>query len=350
MHLQSLASAFPPGSYTQAECWQIIRDSSAAKALRGRSLKLLEKILLGDSGIERRHFCVSDPSQVFSQDAESLNREFEFHAPKLGGEALTKALSRAEIKATDLDAIFVCTCTGYICPGITSHIAEQLGMRPDAYLQDLVGLGCGAAIPTLRSAEGFLSANPDATVAVIAVEVCSAAFYIDDNPGVLISLCLFGDGASASIWRQNPSPAAAGGAIYRASNFKTVHKPDQREKIRFVNAGGKLKNQLHRSVPEVAAEAVSELFSAGPDPDKIDRILTHTGGRDVIDALESRLPVDSLTESREVLRDYGNLSSPSVLIALERHLASENPAENLWLTAFGAGFACHSMELSRESL
>lgn len=342
MYLQSIASAFPPYFYTQRECWEKLLDTPAPGFLRKRSMSILEKVLLGDTGIDKRHFCVPDLPNIFLRDAETLNREFEIHAPKLGGQALTKALDRAGLAATDIDAVFLCTCTGYLCPGVTSHLAEQLGMRPDVYLQDLVGLGCGAAIPTLRSAEGFLRVNPEATVAVVAVEICSAAFYLDDDPGVLISLCLFGDGASASIWRAAPP---ASGPAYRIGGFQTVHKPELREKIRFVNAEGKLKNKLHRSVPAVAADAVSELYAATGYNGDAHRILAHPGGRDVIEALESKLPVASLPESREVLRNYGNLSSPSVLVALENHLASANPDEKLWLTSFGAGFACHAVGL-----
>src|SRR5690606_35807451 len=151
---------------------------------------------------------------------------------------------------------FVCTCTGYLCPGVTSHVAERLGLRSDAYLADLVGLGCGAAIPTLRAAQGFLAANPGATVATVAVEICSAAFYADDDPGVLISLCLFGDGAAAAIWRGDGAPGD-----WQAGHFTTTHRPVEREKIRFVNAGGKLRNKLHRTVPGLAADAVAELYA-----------------------------------------------------------------------------------------
>jgi len=304
-------------------------------------MTLLEKVLLGDSGIDERRFCVGDTSTIFSRDAESLSLEFEVQAPKLGGEALAKALSQLGEDAGKIDALFVCTCTGYLCPGVSSHLAEQYGMRPDCYLQDLVGLGCGAAIPTLRSADAFLTANPDATVAVVAVEICSAAFYMDDDPGVLISLCLFGDGASASIWRSTPP---AQGPAYKISGFRTVHKPADREKIRFVNSQGKLKNKLHRSVPDLAAIAVRELYDASGHHGEV-RILAHPGGRDVVEALEANLPTGPLVESREILRRYGNLSSPSVMVALEEHLISGSLADHLWLTSFGAGFACHSAEL-----
>jgi alkylresorcinol/alkylpyrone synthase len=77
-----------------------------------------------------------------------------------------------------------------------------------------------------------------------------------------------------------------------------------------------------------------------------DKVIAHTGGRDVVEALEATLPDCRLTETREVLRRYGNISSPSVLVALEEAL--KTPARNLWLTAFGAGFAAHSCELNRE--
>ncbi len=345
MHLHAIASAFPEFAYTQQECWERIKMAPAARLLKTRSLTLLEKILTGDSGIEKRHFCIPNPPEIFLKSAQELNRDFERNAPLIAGRALSQAIDSAEIAPGEVDALFVCTCTGYLCPGITSHLAEQLGFRADAYLQDLVGLGCGAAIPTLRSASDFLAANPEATVAVVAVEISSAAFFMSDEPGVLISLCLFGDGASASIWRGEPRD---GGLRHRLGNFRTVHKPEQREKIRFVNAGGKLKNQLDRAVPGLAAEAVRELYLASGRNGDIDRVLAHPGGRDVIEAIETAMPEHPLPESREVLREAGNLSSPSVLVALEKHLAGGEVGRNLWLTAFGAGFSCHSAEFARE--
>ena len=230
--------------------------------------------------------------------------------------------------------------TGYLCPGPSSHIAESLGLRPDAYLCDLIGLGCGAAIPTLRAAHGYLAANPSHTVAVVAVEVSSAAFYINDEPGVLISLCLFGDGAAASILTGNPNYDDC----RSFHGFDTHHVPAEREKIRFVNSAGKLKNQLHRSVPELAAKAVSTLYARLEK--RPDQIIAHSGGRDVIESIESALPPFQLTETREVLRRHGNMSSPSVLFALKERMQNSPRNESLWLTAFGAGFAAHSCQFS----
>jgi len=309
--------------------------------LKPRSVALMEKIFAnGTSGIHRRNLALDSIIAPFGQGAEMLNNNFEREAPLLAGEALLGALRKAGRVAAEVDALFVCTCTGYLCPGVSSHLAEQAGLRHDVYLSDLVGQGCGAAIPMMRAAHGFLAANPQAVVATVAVEICSAAFFADDDPGVLISLCLFGDGAAAAIWTADGSAGE-----WQAGQFTTTHRPAEREKVRFVNSEGKLKNQLHRAVPGLAAEAVAELFALRSD--EPDQVLAHSGGRDVVEALESVLPFD-LIETRGVLRDHGNMSSPSVLFALERRLTEARPDDQrLWLTAFGAGFAAHACEMWR---
>ncbi|GAA5116063.1 stilbene synthase [Luteolibacter yonseiensis] len=341
MYLRSLATAVPPNSFTQTTCWDAMRDSKLLPRLKPRSAGLLEKILTGGtSGIDSRNLALETVGESFGSDAEELNQRFEREAPVLAMKALSESLRRSGHGASEIDALFVCTCTGYLCPGLTSHIAELTGMRHDAYLSDIVGLGCGAAIPTMRAAQGFLAANPGAVVATVAVEVCSAAFFANDDPGVLISLCLFGDGAAAAVWTNKGAPGD-----WQAGHFTTTHRPEDREKVRFVNSQGKLKNQLHRSVPGLAAEAVAGLYALRKG--EPDQVLAHSGGRDVVEALESVLPFE-LAETREVLRDFGNMSSPAVLFALERRLSANRPQDRrLWLTAFGAGFAAHACELWR---
>jgi alkylresorcinol/alkylpyrone synthase len=280
---------------------------------------------------------------VFDLDADQLNAAFRSEAPRLAARALTAALESAGAGAGELDALLICTCTGYLCPGVTSYVAEELGLRSDTWLQDLVGLGCGAAIPTLRAAEAVLAAKPEALVACVAVEVCSAAFYLDDDPGVLISACLFSDGAAATLWRGG---APTGAAPLRIHTFSTVHQPVNRDRIRFEQRGGKLRNLLDPAVPQLAAAAVSGLFEqerARPGARPLTRILAHPGGRDVLDALEQALPGYPLDSSRRVLSRYGNMSSPSVLFALEDALGNARPDErgDWWLVSFGAGFSAH---------
>ncbi len=336
MFLRSIATTMPPRSWTQAQCWDSLRDASAIKSLKPRSRTLLERVLLGDNGISTRHFAVNSLGEVFSRQAQQLNESFEREATALAAKALRDALEKAELGA--VDALFICTCTGYLCPGLASYVAEALELPPNVYLLDVMGAGCGAALPTLRAACHYLKANPTHRAAVVAVEICSSAFFVSDDPGVLVSLCLFGDGAAALIL---DGEEVRRGDL-RFANFGTLHLPEHREKIRFVNREGKLCNQLHRSVPSVAALAVHTLHQKHDLTTH--HVVSHAGGRDVLAAIHERLPQESLAEAYAALRQGGNMSSPSVLFALERALAQCEGAP-LWLTSFGAGFVSHSCTL-----
>ena len=310
MFLQSIASAVPPCSFTQADCWEIIQQSPVKQRLDRRTQLTLRTILRGESGVQTRHFAVPEIGGVFDLTADQLNAAFRAEAPKLAARALAKALEKSGSVAEEIDALLICTCTGYLCPGVSSYVSELLGLRPNVFLQDLVGLGCGAAIPTLRAAQAVLAAQPHALVACVAVEICSAAFYLDEDPGVIISACLFSDGAAATLWRSTPGI----------------------------------------SVPSLAAGAVSQLYAAttatrGARP--IARVIAHPGGRDVLNALETALPEFSLASSRSVLRNFGNMSSPSVLFALEEALRGDFPDRNQdwWMVSFGAGFSAHGCRI-----
>jgi predicted naringenin-chalcone synthase len=346
MQLQALFTANPPAIFTQASCAEIAKTPAVADRLTRRSQLILRSVLTGDSGIKQRHFALSDIPEVFDYSADRLNEVFRREAPSLAANALTGALARAGVRPDELDALFICTCTGYLCPGVTSYVAENLGLRSDAVLSDIVGHGCGAALPMLRDAHNFLCAQPDAVVATVAVEICSAAFYLDDDPGVLISACLFGDGAAAAIWRSRDSM----GSGLHCRDFATLHRPQNRDEIRFEQRDGKLRNLLKPSVPSLAAEAVQTLLSSeqarqGARP--IAQIAAHPGGREVINAVAERLPQFDFSAGRRVLQAYGNMSSPSVLFVLDELLKSGKPGadEDWWLVSFGAGFSAHSCRL-----
>lgn len=341
MYLHGLGVATPRNAFRQSEIWECFQREERFHELTGRSQGLLEKLLTGDNGIEERRIVMNEPGELFRLDAEGLNRKYEAEAPALATEGVLRALEQAGVRVAEVDALFVCTCTGYLCPGLSSYVAEELELRSDAFLQDAMGFGCGAAIPMWRVADGFLAANPGATVVTVAVELCSLAFYLNNEPGVLISACLFGDAAAASVWK-----GTNGKGEMRIGGFRTVHQPENRERIRFVNEGGYLKNQLDRRVPELAGQAVGRLWESRlAEPC---RVISHSGGRDVIESVEKELKV-SLGETREVMRKYGNCSSPSVVMGLEERVRSGGEDERLWLTSFGAGFSAHSCELWREN-
>lgn len=345
MYLQALATAVPAASYTQEECWEILQRSPAKQRLNHRSLMVVQTVLKGESGVEKRHFAVPDVDRVFDLSSDELNAAFCSSAPPLAGRALSAGLEKLGAKPQEIDALFICTCTGYLCPGLSSYVSEALGLRSDVFALDLVGQGCGGAIPTLRAAAAYCAANPDALVATIAVEVCSAAFYLDDDIGVLVSACIFGDGAAAALWRGKDVVKNG----LKIGGFQSLHLPESRDLLRFEQRDGKLRNRLDVTVPKLAARSVKQLYDETVAGKPVAKVVAHGGGKTVIEAVEHALGGTPLASSRDVLRRYGNMSSPSVLFALEHALEKGAPQTggDWWLVSFGAGFTAHSCRLER---
>jgi alkylresorcinol/alkylpyrone synthase len=220
-----------------------------------------------------------------------------------------------------------------------------MGLRSDVLALDLVGQGCGAALPNLRNAEALLSSGRCQRVLSVCVEVCSAAVFLDDDPGVLISACLFADGAGAAVLADQPNASGRGAEWMCASS---ILSPAERDLLRFEQKGGLLRNLLTPSIPKLAARHAATVLDEVLTQTELtrDRIATwiwHAGGRDVLRALRDRLGIAEadLCWSAAVLRDVGNVSSPFVLFALQRALAHQAPGGFWWLSAFGAGFSCH---------
>src|SRR5207302_2862196 len=123
--------------------------------------------------------------------------------------------------------------------------------RPDVFALDLVGQGCGAALPNLRTADALLAGKRAEKVLSVCVEVCSAAFFLDDDAGVLISACLFGDGAGAAVLSNRPSKTLRR-VEWKFGSSNLV--PEQRETLRFSHKNGMLRNILLPQVPQVAGD------------------------------------------------------------------------------------------------
>src|SRR4029077_6551036 len=142
-------------------------------------------------------------------------------------------------------------------PGLSSYIVERLGLPTGIVALDLVGQGCGAAVPNLQTAHALLESRRAPRVLSICVEVCSAAFYLDDDPGVLISACLFGDGAGAAVLAN----AANGGRRVEWKGSGSVLQPLDRDLLRFEQKRGMLRNILAPEVPSLAARHAEKVFA-----------------------------------------------------------------------------------------
>jgi predicted naringenin-chalcone synthase len=351
MFITGLGTAAPPRRYAQRDCWEALQGAEEFFRLTERSQAILKKVLTGRSGIVTRHLALENLGQAFELTPDVLHDRFRTHAPMLAADAAQAALRDAVLAPEQVDALIISTCTGYLCPGLTSYVSERLGLRPDILALDLVGQGCAAALPNLQTGQALLASGRCPQVLAICVEVCSAALFFDNDPGVLISACLFGDGAGAAVLATRPN-------LRRRLEWKTsasVLAPGSRDLLRFEQRAGMLRNILTPQVPAVAAQyaehVLNNLLRRGVvRRDQISAWALHPGGREVLTALRHSLGLNGrdLRWSEAVLSEFGNVSSASLFFVLQAALAGSAPSGYWWLSSFGAGFSCHGALLEVE--
>ena len=183
-------------------------------------------------------------------------------------------------------------------------------------MYDLVGSGCGGAIPNLEISESLVKQTGDGVVVSVSVEICTATFQMEDDLSLLLSNTLFGDGAAAAVLWMRPQ-----GYELVASARRYV--PEQRESIRYVHKNGQLHNQLSLRLPELvrkaAAQVVADVLAPRSlKPGDIKHWALHSGGEKIINAVrdEIGLSEEQVHATRSVLSEYGNMSSPTVWFVL----------------------------------
>ncbi len=343
--LRSLAIAVPPLRVTSPEAYEFF---STAFQLAPKEQELYRRLLL-EGPVESRYLGMDYVEQARETDPDRLNARFLRHARLTAAEAARRALAAAGLTPSDIGALVVNTCTGYVCPGLTSYLADDLDLPRGIHAFDIVGMGCGAALPNLECAAGLLALDGSRPVLSIAVEICSATLFMGPDPGLIVSNCIFGDGAAAAVLTEERSggpPFAA-----RFKGFSAVLAPEYRESLRYRQEGGRLRNRLSIRVPQIGsrlgAEALERLLAPrGLSKRDIRWWAAHAGGTAVLDEVGERIGLDpeALRFSRAVFREYGNMSSPSVLFGLERVLREGRPAAGDLgvLLAFGAGFSAYA--------
>lgn len=359
--ITGVGTATPATRYTKAECLLAFRESRWYEKLDARARFVAHTVLERDNGIDERRLAVASLEDVFTIDADTLAARFLAHAPSLATDAARRALANAGTAATSIDAIVVSTCTGYLCPGLCGYVIERLGLRADVMAFDLVGQGCAAALPNLQLGHNLLRSGSCEHVLSVCVEVSSAAMYLDSDPGVVISACLFGDGAGAAVLS---SQRAALGVAANATALHTpqirwvdsasLTVPQHRNALKFELRQGLLRNILTREVPALASVHAAQVLEtvlqrSGLETEDIGEWIMHAGGRDVLRALERELGLNAhaLRYSAAMLRQYGNLSSAFVYFVLQAARSDNTGGAGgakrgwWWLSSFGAGFSCH---------
>ncbi len=345
-HIAAVAVATPLLSLQQADAGRYLAERYSG-SLNPRNRSLMQS-LFSNAAIQRRSFAMESPDELFSEDRDARILRFTRWAVDLSAEAIEKALVLAGAERRDVAGLVVNTCTGYICPGIATYLIERLGLDRTIRVYDLVGSGCGGALPNLEVAETLLGRTPDKVVVSASVEICTATFQMGNNLSLLVSNALFADGASAAVlWRRRE------GLQLIASS--SCYVPEDREAIRYVHKDGQLHNQLSTRLPHLVKKAVARVLQdllapRGLRVADIQHWALHTGGEKIINCIrdEIGLSEEQLGPTRTILSGYGNMSSPTVWFVMNDILSKGiDQGEYCVMVAFGAGLSAHAVLLKQ---
>ena len=263
-------------------------------------------------------------------------------------EAAQAALARAGLCGSDVDAVVTLSSTGVATPSLDARVFSRMGFREDVLRVPIFGRGCAGGVCGLTVASHLAEARPGTTVLMVAVELCTLAVRLDDfKVANLVATALFGDGCAACVLR------VGDGGIAEIEGGVEHNWADTLDVMGWIVDPQGFGVVLARSVPPFVEERFASalegmLARLGLARDAIDRFVCHPGGTKVVAALESalRLEQGSLDHEREVLRECGNMSAPTVLFILDQVIRAGLPNRAL-LTAMGPGFTASCVSLAR---
>ncbi len=305
--------------------------------------------LFGNTGIEYRYSCVPMEWYEKQHDWPERNRIYLASSLDLLETATRSVLARAGRTADEIDVIVAVSTTGLATPSLDALPIERMGLRRTIQRLPIFGLGCAGGVIGLARAATLAQARPGGLVLFLVVELCALCFRRDDfSKSNIVATALFGDGAAAALLCSEgagPSITASGeytwpdsldimGWEVTAEGFRAIFSRDIPELV---------STQLHDVVAAFLAEHALTL----PD---VDRFICHPGGAKVLDSLEIayELMTGTLADSREVLRQYGNMSAATALFVLERALTNGESAWNrALLSSLGPGFTAGFTLLER---
>ncbi|NGX83936.1 type III polyketide synthase [Aequorivita sp. KMM 9714] len=306
------------------------------------------KIMEG-AGVDKR-YSIMNPVEVFENPSfEARNDIYIKEIKKMGKECLQKALNKANWKPTDIDFIITVSCTGIMIPSVDAYLINDLKMRDDVVRLPVTEMGCAAGISGIIYARNFLKANPGKRAALVSIEAPTATFQINDySMANIVSTAIFGDGAACvllSSCEEDTGPEIIADEMY--------HFYDATDMMGFKLVDTGLQMILDKEVPEKIAEHFPKIIHPflrknGLEIENIDHLIFHPGGRKIVETVEELFGKlgKNITDTKEVLRLYGNMSSATVLFVLERFM-TRNPEAGSYglMLSFGPGFSAQRILL-----
>ena len=319
--------------------------------LAGQDERFIRKVakIFGNAGVDKRYSIMS-PEEVFTSTSfEQKNDIYVRECTKLAEQALQNALDKANWKAHEIDYLITVSCTGIMIPSIDAYLVNSLKMKQDIVRLPVTEMGCAAGVSGIIYAKNFLKANPGKKAAVVAVESPTATFQLNDfSMANVVSAAIFGDGAAAILLS---SCEADEGPEVIAEEMYHFYDAEYMMGFKLTDTG--LRMILDETVPETISEHFPKIVHPflernNSTIEEIDHLIFHPGGRKIVQTVEELFGSlgKNIDDTREVLKQYGNMSSVTVLYVLERFLDKNLPAGDKGLMlSFGPGFSAQSILL-----
>jgi alpha-pyrone synthase len=356
----SIATANPEFTVPQDDAAQfMLRTTGLSESLRKRIPQIYEK-----SSIDQRHTCLEDYTRAFSEfdfypksstltpspSTGARNRVYQQESIPLASRAAAESLQLAGLSAASVTHLIVVSCTGFFAPGLDIHLTRNLGLPPDTQ-RTLIGfMGCYAAFNAMRLADTICRSQSDAVVLIVCIELCTLHFQIEDSLESVVVNALFSDGAAAAVMQRVKRQDTENKLIYRDGQ-SLLHEDSLNAMSWAIGDTGFIMG-LSPKVPELIASSLPTyvehlLTNKGIKTADLDFWAVHPGGRQVLDRTASVMNIapEQMSDSYAVLRENGNMSSPTILYILKQIMNRRTCENNIGEThqrygialAFGPG-------------
>ncbi len=356
-YITSIGTATPKNEAPQQQAAQILANVLNLEEREGRKLAVLFRA----TGIETRHSIVGDylkkrgeydffPNDV-NDDFPTIGKRmrlFEAAALPLAVDAITDCFDdQDEVTINDITHLIVVSCTGMYAPGLDIEIIQHYNLRPDIKRTAINFMGCYAALNALKVADAFCKSDPGANVLIVCLELCTLHFQKYTNKDQLLSCAIFSDGAAAVVVRPTPSKKVS---LSIEAAYCTMALHGKNEMAWHISDEG-FTMVLTSYVPNLIKEGIKDLTDKllqNINLSEIDYYAIHPGGRKILEVIEEELGLtkEDNCHAYEVLRNYGNMSSPTILFVLNsifKNLTAADKGKKALSFAFGPGLTLESM-------
>jgi len=360
-HLVSIGTATPDAALSQPATRDFFRAQPGVDRLAARLIGAAfdqsaidtRYSVIGSIGSGDTAFADAD-GRLHSPSTGERNALYRRTAPPLTETAARDALTRSGFSPAEVTHVVTASCTGFFAPGPDFRLVRDLGIPSSAERTHIGFMGCAAAFPALRAAARICAAQPGSVVLVACTELCSLHIRSSSDPEQIVASAVFGDGAAAAIVTSAEPRTAA--PTLEIGDFSTAITAEGEEDMDWTIGDHGFEMRLTAQVPRIIGREIAGVATAmlgeGVDPrDAVDAWAVHPGGRSVLDHVQSGLglPDEAMADSREVLREYGNMSSATILFILQRILENDALPDGARVAGlcFGPGLTVETIALTR---